>query len=176
MTNVSELERTIQQRNTIAFVLKYPTSRYWIASFYDATGRLHRRTTRETNRKRAQAVADQYERAAKGKGNPQRVRQIFHEFFGVHFGQDVPTTSVREYAERWLAARRAETAPGTHRRYGEATSKFLAHLGRRADRGLELITREEITSFRDSLLSTSAPATVNHNSQDCEDDLPLRPA
>ena len=42
-----------------------------------------RRTTRETNRARAQAVAEKYEHAAKAKGNPQRVRKILSEFLRV---------------------------------------------------------------------------------------------
>ena len=66
----------------MAFVLKYPTSRYWIASFYDANGRLRRRSTRETNRNRALEVARNYEKAAKGIGSPQRVRQVLSNSCG----------------------------------------------------------------------------------------------
>jgi hypothetical protein len=60
----------------MATVIKYPTGRYWIAAFRDASGRQHRRTTREVDRKGAQPVAEQYERVAKRQGSPQRVRQI----------------------------------------------------------------------------------------------------
>jgi hypothetical protein len=64
----------------MASLVKYQTSRYWVAAFIDSTGRQRRRTTRETDRKRAQTVADQFERVAKRQGSPQRVKQILAEF------------------------------------------------------------------------------------------------
>ena len=111
--------------NTMAFVLKYPTSRYWIASFYDANGRLHRRSTKETDKRRAIEVARIYEKAAKGVGSPQHVRQALSEFMREHFRSDLPTASVRDYCEQWLPARRAETSPVTWRRYSDAPKPFL---------------------------------------------------
>jgi integrase len=146
----------------MSFVLKYPTSRYWIASFYDANGRLRRRSTRETNRNRALEVARIFEKAAKGSGSPQRIRQIFSEFYREHYGEDLPFTSFRKYASEWLTARKAEISPGTHRRYGDAVSKFLSFLGPKADRGLDEIGKAQISAFRDAQLASSAPATTNH--------------
>jgi integrase len=146
----------------MASVIRYPSGRYWIAAFRDASGRQHRRTTRETDKKRAQAVAEKYEMAAKRKGSPQRVRQIFHEFYRDHYGEDLPSSNVRRYAESWLAVRKAETSPGTHRRYSEAVVKFLSFLGPQADRGLDEITKAHISGFRDAQRAVSAPATTNH--------------
>ena len=145
----------------MASLVKAPTSKYWIAAFRDASGRQHRRTTREIDRKRAQAVAEKYERVAQRKGSPQRVKQILSEFFREHYSEELPFASVRKYALEWLASRRAETSPATHRRYGAAIGKFLAFLGPDADRGLEEITRSEIAAFRDARLQTSAVHTAN---------------
>ena len=103
----------------MATVIKYPTGRYWIAAFRDSRGRQHRRTTREVDKKRARAVAEQFERVAKRKGNPQRVRRILSEFYREHYEQDLPFTTVRAYAANWLAIRKVETTPATHRRYGD---------------------------------------------------------
>ena len=145
----------------MAFVLKYPTSRYWIASFYDANGKLCRRSTREISRNRAIEVARNYEKAAKGAGSPQRVRQVLSEFMREHFRSDLPTASVRDYCEQWLSARRAETAPVTLRKYNDGVQAFLEHLGPRARRGLDEITRADVTGYRDSALKRLSPATVN---------------
>jgi integrase len=79
-----------------------------------------------------------------------------------HYGQDLPAVRARDYCARWLAARRAETAPGTHRRYGDVVAKFLAYLGPAANRGLDEITSDQIAAFRDAQLALSAPATTNH--------------
>ena len=65
----------------------------------------HRRSTREADKKRALAVAQQCERIAKRQGSPQRVRQVFSEFYREHYGQDIPLTSVADYASQWLSAR-----------------------------------------------------------------------
>jgi integrase len=146
----------------MATVIRQPGSRYWIAAFRDAAGKQYRRSTREVDRKRAQAVAVQYERVAKAKGSAQRVRRVISEFMREHYGQDLPATRARDYCARWLAARRAETAPGTHRRYSDIVAKFLAYLGPAANRGLDEITSDQIAAFRDAQLAVSAPATTNH--------------
>jgi integrase len=145
----------------MACVVKQPGSRYWIAAFYDASAKQHRRTTRETDRKRAQAVADQYERAAKRKGSPQRIRQIFSEFYRTHFGEDLPFVSVRDYAAQWLTSRKGETSALSHNLYRIAIDRFLAFLDTNADRALDEITRAQIAAFRDAQLAAAAPATVN---------------
>jgi integrase len=137
-------------------------SRYWIAAFRDASGRQYRRTTRETNRARAQAVADKYEHAAKAKGNSQRVRKTLNEFLSDHYGEELHFDTVRHFVHQWLAARKAETSIGTLRRYTDVAEKFLSFLGSRAQAPLEEITKAHILGFRDALVATSAPATVNN--------------
>ena len=145
----------------MASLVKRSTSKFWAAAFRDAQGRQHRRTTGEIDRKRAQAVAEQFERVAQRKGNPQRVRQTFAEFFRDHYGQDVPFLSVRDFTKRWLAARKAETSPATFRRYDEVVRKFLAFLGAAADRGLDEINKTQILAFRDAQIASTAAATTN---------------
>jgi integrase len=151
----------LQHLVTVASVIKYPSGRYWIAAFRDASGRQHRRTTREIDRKRAQAVAEKFEMVAKSKGSPQRVRQIFSEFYRDHYGEELPFASVRKYALEWLATRKAETSPATHRRYGEAVQKFLSFLGVDADKSLEEVSRTQIAAFRDTRIQESAVLTAN---------------
>ena len=145
----------------MASVVKQPSCKYWIAAFRDSGSKQHRRTTRETDRKRAQAVAEKYEHAAKARGNPQRVRKILSEFLRDHFGEELPFATVRDFVVPWLAARKAETSPATFRRYEEITAKFLAFLGAKAQAPLEEITKTQILAFREALAATSASATVN---------------
>ena len=144
-------------------LVKAPTSKYWIAAFRDASGRQHRRTTREIDRKRAQVVVEKYERVAQRKGSPQRVRQILSEFYREHYGEELPFASVRKYALEWLETRKAETSPATHRRYGAAVEKFLSFLGVAADKGLEEVTRSQIAAFRDARIQESATLTANQD-------------
>jgi integrase len=143
----------------MASVLRYPSSRYWIACFRDANGRQFRRSTRETVKTRALAVATAFERAAKAKGSAQRVRQVLSAFLAEHFDEELPAATVADFFSRWLAARRREIAESSFHRYGIAVASFLSFLGPRASRGIDAISREDITAFRDSL--ALSPASAN---------------
>ncbi len=145
----------------MASLIKRPTSKFWVAAFRDAQGRQHRRSTGEIDKKRALAVAEKLELVAQRKGNPQRVRQTFAEFFRDHYGQDVPFLSVRDFTGRWLTTRKAETSPATFRRYDEIIRKFLRFLGTTSDRGLDEISKGQILAFRDAQIASVAAATTN---------------
>ena len=119
----------------MASVVKYQSSRYWVAAFYDASGKAHRRTTRETNKKRALAVAQQYERAAKSKGSAQRVRATFAEFYKEHYGEALPQASVRSFSplSGWLPAsrKRPPSRIGFTHSQSRSSSRFLGRKRRR---------------------------------------------
>jgi hypothetical protein len=51
----------------MASILRHPQSKYFTACFRDHNGRQRRITTKETNRKKAQKLADEYERAVQTK-------------------------------------------------------------------------------------------------------------
>ena len=145
----------------MASVIKYQKSRYWVAAFRDSSGKQHRRTTREINKKRAQAVADEFEKVAQKRLSAARVRATFSEFFRTHYGEDLPHASVRAYSASWLSSRTAETSAHSLRVYSLAVEKFLAFLGQRADEGLDEVTRQQVAAFRDAQLTCSAAATTN---------------
>jgi integrase len=145
----------------MASVIRYQKSRYWVAAFRDASGKQHRRTTRETSRKRALAVAEQFERVAKRQASAARVRKTFSEFYREHYGEALPRATVRSFSAQWLASRKAETSAFSHRIYENALGKFLAFLGSQADEGLDEITRSQVAAFRDAQLAVSASATAS---------------
>ena len=59
----------------MASIVKKPNSKYWFACFRDITGRENRRSTEETNRKKALEIARHYEMVAQWKLKPTRVRE-----------------------------------------------------------------------------------------------------
>jgi integrase len=146
---------------TMASLIRQPTSKYWTAAFRDSEGKQQRRSTKETNKKRAQAVADQLERAAQSKGSLARLRRTFAEFCREHFGSEASTMSVAEYTQQWLRRREAETSPATHRRYRNAIDKWLEFLGPNASQGVEGITQAQVFAFRDACAKKSAALTAN---------------
>lgn len=54
----------------MASIWKHPKSRYWTACFRDVNGHQRRASTKETNKKRAQRIADEYEKASRSKRTP----------------------------------------------------------------------------------------------------------
>jgi integrase len=145
----------------MASVTRQPQTRYWIATFRDAYGNQHRRSTRETIKTRALEVARQFERVAKGKGNRQLVKETFADFYREHYGADLAFKSIRAYFEGWLSARKAETAWNSFLRYERALRRFLEFLGPDAEKDLNELSRTRIKDFRDLRVTKTSPSTTN---------------
>jgi integrase len=145
----------------MASVIRYPDSKYYVAAFRDVSGKQYRRTTRETSRKQAQLVADEFERVAQRQLSAQRVRATLSEFYKKHYGEELPQTSARSYSKNWLASRAAETSAHSIHIYKIAIDKFIAFLGPQADTAIDEISRVAITAFRDAQLAVNATGTVN---------------
>ena len=144
----------------MASLIRYPDCRYWIAAFRDSRGRQIRRSTREVDKRRAQRTADILERAAKRQGNPQSIRQAFAEFCRDQFGEELHSALLRDYAQRWLAGRKAEVSHSTQVRYEKIVGKFLSFLGSRAACDLSEIKKAEIVEFRNAQAKTFSIATA----------------
>jgi integrase len=146
----------------MASVVKNPGGKIWIACFRDSKGKQHRNSTHETDRKRAQKVADQLEAATRPTGNSVKVRQAFQAFFREHFGQDMPdVTTVREFFTRWLSIRKPEIALNSFLTYQSAAKRFLDFLGDRADRAIEEVTTKDILAYREQLVASISAGNVN---------------
>jgi integrase len=147
----------------MATVLKKPTSQFWFAAFRDAAGRQHRQTTGTTDKAKAKRIAEQYEAAAKRKGNSQKVRENFADLYKEFFSDDLPHATVREFVTRWLKDRKRETSASTHIVYETTANRFLKFLGTDADRDLGSLTKSRISAYRDQLADKVAIPTVNLN-------------
>jgi len=150
----------------MAFVWKHPASKFWIARFYDIEGKRRNRSTKvvatEKNRRKAEKIAETYEEAASRKQTALQVRKVLFEFHEELTGERLETATVREQVARWLDRKRASTKPSTHAFYRGATSKFLKHLGERADTDIGEITRDDISGFRDGEAARVTAKTANH--------------
>ena len=146
---------------SMASIIKKPNSKYWFACFRDITGRQHRRSTEETNRKKALEIARHYEMVAQRKLKPRRVRETLSELYREIYGETVPDATVNEYAKNWLDIKKAEKKPRTSESYGKSIEKFLEFLGHDAELDISLLTKTHVTAFRNSLAQKVGPGTVN---------------
>lgn len=167
----------------MAYVFKRSGSKRWQAAFYvknPATGELEkvRFTTGKTNRKEAQALADEQERLRKGVvagGTEQAMHcklimaQVFADIDRSAFttptarayvsklleiatGEDLPAFTVKSWFEEWIRRKARGSSDSTMARYRGHVRAWLEWLGEsRAAKPLEGITAADARAWRDSL-------------------------
>src|ERR1700693_3338516 len=117
----------------MASLVRKRGSRYWFAAFRDKDGRQCRRTTEQTDRKKAILIAQHFEQLAQAKLKPHRVRETIAELYRQVYGEEVPTASVRHFVEEWLSLKTPEVSSSTLASYKKSAAKFLKYLGTAAD-------------------------------------------
>src|SRR4051812_12622903 len=97
----------------MASIWKDPRARFWVACFTNREGRRLKKTTRTTDRKKAQRMADGFERVARNKQTTRTARATIADLSRDIWGVEVVTTSVREHFTNWLAEKQSSTAVAT---------------------------------------------------------------
>jgi integrase len=149
----------------MASLRRLPHSRYWIACFTGPDSQRVQRSTKETDRKRAQKIADRYAEAANtarlGFLAEGQARRVIGEIYKISNREELPTESIRAFFERWIESKKNETGHKTLTRYEGIVAQFLEWLGPRAQIGLSHLASPELVRFRDHLAKKFAPASVN---------------
>jgi hypothetical protein len=89
----------------VASITRKPRSKYWFACFRDLQGKQRRLSTKQTDRKKAMKVAEQYEQIRLRKVPVHTVRQTLAELARQAYGEDFPSATVREFIEVWLKSK-----------------------------------------------------------------------
>jgi integrase len=137
-------------------------TKFWFACFTLPNGRRVQRSTKETDRKKAQQIADKWEAATRGRVTARQTQKVIADLYRAITGEHLVFPTVREYFDSWVARKKPETAPSTHRFYHDKAQQFVNWLGNRADQQIALITRDDILGFRAAELERVAPSSVNH--------------
>jgi integrase len=149
----------------MASLRRYPNSRFWIACFTDASGRQIQRSTKETDKKRAMAIAQRFAEAARtarlGFLSEQQARKVIGDIYAISNRQPFPNETVRAFFARWIESKRSETQPKTYTRYAGIVSGFIQWLGPLADIGLQHLKSAEIVRYRDCLAGKQSASSVN---------------
>lgn len=143
-------------------VSKISKSPYWFARFRLGNGRRTTRSTKLTDRKKAQALARQWEDAASGQRSVQHIQKVMSEVYKEATGRSVQGKNVREYLSQWLEGKRPGLATSTSDKYGYCVAEFLHFLGERADEPLLHICEHDLTSFRDASATQGRAKTTNN--------------
>jgi integrase len=146
---------------------KRPQSKYWIGCYTAADGRQLKRSTRETNKQKAQIIVDAWEHAESLGSHglltsQEQLRVVLEQTFFRLTGKKAETITVSGWLSRWLRGEQGTLAETTLRKYEALVKDFLDFLDTRAHVALEAITTDDFLSFRDHLLAEGrAPRTVN---------------
>ena len=150
----------------MASVHHRPRSPYFFAAFRGPDGRLILRSTKQTDRNSALAVALEFERAAKlamrGELVESQARDILADIMKrADTGETLRSVSIAAHFRAWLATKEARKSAGTAECYGGVVEGFLASLGKRAAKPLTALVAKDVDTFLDARLKHGvSPSTA----------------
>ena len=136
-------------------------SKFWYYCYRDANGRRLKKSTKETDRRKARIIGEGFEEseylAKRGNATEESHKRdpcSRYREAGLH-----PT--VREWLDKWLANEKGAVSGATLTRYRQVAD-FLDGIGPVGNQRLEAVTSEHVLRHREQLESEGrAPATVN---------------
>jgi integrase len=146
----------------MASVRQREGTKFWFACFTLPNGRRVQRSTKATDRKKAQHIADKWEAATRGRVTARQTQRVIADLYRDITGEHLVFPTVREYFNSWVKRKKPEIAPSTHRFYHDKAQRFLSWLGKRADEQIALVDRQDILNFRSAELERVSPRSVNH--------------
>lgn len=138
-------------------------SRYWFACYTLPDGTRRQRSTKTTDRKEAQKLADTFEQATKRQLTARQAQRIISDIFQRVTGDSLPSTSIRSYFESWLARKELETTASTFKFYDSKVRRFLDWFGERSAREMFGLDTSDLLAFRSNEAERVSPSTVNHS-------------
>lgn len=126
-------------------------SPFWIACLTLPGGARTNRSTKLTDRRSAQKLADDWEDAARkaeaGRFVEAQARAVLNDIL-VKIGEESLAGDTTEtFLRRWLAGK---ANPGTAKRYGQTTEAFLDHIGPKRSAPITTIGHQDVLAFMDA--------------------------
>ena len=149
----------------MAFLRRKPNSRFFIACFATADGTRAQRSTKQTDRRRALALAEQWEKAARlareRRLGEAQARRILSDIYEELAGAPLASSTARAFLAKWAEEKAAETAPGTAAIYRLIAREFAESLGTKADADLSQVTKADIANYRGAKLKKTSVSSAN---------------
>ncbi len=149
----------------MAFLRRFPRSPFWFGGFTLPDGRRVQRSTKQTDRKKAQAVVDRWDEAArlaaqKRLGEAQ-ARRVLSEIYGKLHDEPLPTKTARQFLLEWAEGRKVDTSPRTAAAYAQVARDFVESLGARADHDISMLTKQDVATYRETVRRRTSIPTAN---------------
>jgi integrase len=144
----------------MAYIVRRRGSRTWTA-FFRIGGKQFCRSTKQKDRRLAQTIADGWEGLREKRLS--QIRKVAGELAELVTGSKLENTTVTTHCNDWLAIKKGEIAVASYDHYQASVSKFLAHLGAKAQQPVSEVTKADIVAFRNELAKTLRAKTCNHH-------------
>lgn len=140
-------------------------SPYWFACYMAPDGRRVQVSTKQSNRKKAQAVADTWEKAAR-LGSEKRLseaqaRRVLSDIYEIVNNEPLASATTQDFLNTWANKRKGDTSPRTAQAYAQVIRDFLASLGNRTGRDISQVSKADVVKYRDAVLERTSKATAN---------------
>jgi integrase len=150
----------------MASIFKRPRSPYFFCSYRGGDGRWLKKSTKQTDRRKALEFChkvEDAERAALTRTlTTAQARKLFNEILERAGDEPLDNFTTETWLSEWLATKKATRGQKTGERYGKPIKDFLRHLGTRASLPLHAVTPKDVRSFRDAERKLGkSPVTVN---------------
>ena len=147
----------------MASVWKHPQSKYWVACFTDHEGKRRKKSTKSTNKREAQKMADLLEDGYRRKKTETQIRSAVNELFEDLHESRFQASTVKEFCEMFVQSKKAEASPATIIKYNDVVKAFAEQIGEeRYNSPLHVISWKDIQRYRDTIAEEGkAPGTIN---------------
>lgn len=121
--------------------------KFWHVCYRNAKGERVTRSTKLTDKKKAQELSLKWDAAARGELSATQITQAMADMFRDATGTTAPKFTVREYLNKWCEDKSARGAIRAADKYRQIVREFLVFLGSRADQPLRQLRESELADF-----------------------------
>ncbi|WP_269526347.1 tyrosine-type recombinase/integrase [Coraliomargarita parva] len=149
----------------MAHLRKKSNSPYWLATFKNSDGRFVERSTKCTNRKDADALVAEWEKASRkalaGELTQAQSMKILDDMVFDSTGEQVKRESLSDFFKRWLDGKKTRKQFSTEKRYRPILMGYLDFIGpKRSAAIVGSVTPLEIARYRDEQLKEGKSPTT----------------
>ena len=145
----------------MASLRRKPNSKFWFACFTLPDGTRTQRSTKTTDRRIAQKLADEFEAASRMPLTESQARRVIGDIHKMLSGRALESPRVSDYFSQWIGARKGTVAPSTLKEYEATLSDFVEFLGERARADLAFVSTADVATFRDKTGAKLSPSSAN---------------
>jgi integrase len=151
----------------MASLRKKADSQFYFACFTGPNGERVQRSTKQVKRAPAQAVANEWEKAARLAGlkrlGEAQARRVIADIYQAISTEPLRSAVAREYLTTWAEKRKADTALRTYQAYAQVARDFVKSLGDRATLDISQLNKVDVAKYRDEVLQRTSVANANKN-------------